>query len=141
MTKKKEEIKTIEESKSQSSLENFDKPITQADMQRMMANNNANKIVLGATFASLETIIGKDIIDKKTNQTKVDADGIVQKYNDKYYASFTFDGGAVRTELTHPQSIELQEGVRYLCTGRLAPVNVFGKLEIQPVFSKYERLF
>jgi len=139
------ETKNIEEQNpTTQGLENHDQqPSGRNDAVLLMQQSNRNEVMLGASCAAKRIHEGSAIIDKETKQQKVDIN--TQQplfYANKYYTTLTFDGGEIETEVTKEQFEDvLQEGGRFSCVGRLAPVKVFGQTQIMPVFYSFTRLY
>jgi hypothetical protein len=149
MTKKEQERLEQEQAdfeaqqSAQQELQNHDpQPQQRVDAVTLMRQSNENTIKTGATCADVRTHEGAEIIDKQTNKPKINSQtGEVMTYADKYYATLTFDGGQIETEITREQKDLLEIGSRYSCTGRLAPVRVFGQEVIAPVYYAFTKLY
>jgi len=135
---------TQEQNGNVQGLDNHDtQPQVRNDAVLLMQQSNKNEVKLGASCAAKRIHEGSPIIDKETKQQKVDIN--TQQplfYANKYYSTLTFDGGEIETEITKEQYENvLQEGGRFSCVGRLAPVKVFGQTQIMPVFYSFTRLY
>ena len=139
------ETETVEvQNPTTQGLENHDtQPQVRNDAVLLMQQSNKNEVKLGASCASKRIHEGSPIIDKETKQQKVDINTHQPLfYANKYYTTLTFDGGEIETEITKEQYENvLQEGGRFSCVGRLAPVKVFGQTQIMPVFYSFTRLY
>jgi len=117
-------------------------PAQRVDAITLMRQSNENTVKIGATCADVRVHKGSAIIDKETKKQKINIQTQEPMfYADKFYATLTFDGGQIETEITKDQKDLLQIGSRYLCIGRLSPVRVFGQDTIAPVFYSFTMLY
>lgn len=103
---------------------------------------NQNGVRLGATVVKKDKTDGKPVIDRATNSPVIDTNtGEVKTYADKFYIILEFNGGTLKTEISKENYNSLELGARYSCSGRIAPVNVFGDTHLLPVFDSFTYLY
>lgn len=128
-----------------------EKHFTEADIQRIIAEQNkelelkqeqreANKVELGAKLVFVRVQNGAPIMDKTTGEQKV-SNGIPLCYPDKYYSTFSFDGGSLEAEIkdkTIFDSLELNK--RYFLEGYMGYQKVFGVDTLMPIFTNFTKI-
>ncbi len=141
--KETEAVKETQAVQPHPELINHDpQPEQRIDAVTLMRQSNENTIKMGATCADVRVHEGSPIIDKESKQQKINVQtGEPMFYANKFYATLTFDGGQLETEITREQKELLNIGSRYLCIGRLSPVRVFGQEVIAPVFYSFTMLY
>ena len=116
------------------------KPFTRADFIREQKQAKANIVNLGCDLVDKEAKIGSERKDKN-GQILLGPDNMPLLYPTKYYATLTFMGGTIVTEINAIQFESLDIGSTYFCKGRIATVKEFGKETLAPVFSQFVELF
>lgn len=112
----------------------------EARLKAQFAKATSNSISLGVTVIDLESKDGAEILDKATKVPLVDNWGNPRRYADKYYASFSFNGGCLKQEVKQAQYNQLSVGSKYFAIGRLGEISSFGDTIIAPIFSQFEAL-
>ncbi|MDD3437481.1 MAG: hypothetical protein PHC64_10055, partial [Candidatus Gastranaerophilales bacterium] len=73
------------------------------ELELKQAQRDENKCVMGARCMAKRVQNGSPIIDKTTQQQKIDGNGVPQCYPDKYYVTLQFMGGEIEKEVRHEQ--------------------------------------
>lgn len=116
------------------------KPFTRADFIREQKQAKSNKVELGCDLVEKEAKVGSERKDKN-GQFMLGQDNQPLLYPTKYYATLTFMGGTIVTEINPIQFDSLKVGSTYFCKGRIATVKDFGKESLAPVFSEFVELY
>lgn len=112
----------------------------ESKMKAQFKRATSNSISLGVTVIDLESKEGAEILDRTTKIPLVDNWGNPRRYPDKYYASFSFNGGTLKQEVKQAQYNSLSIGSKFFATGRLGEVSSFGDTHIAPIFTEFEAL-
>lgn len=99
-----------------------------------------NIVRIGARVINKETIHGKPIIIKETQQQKISADGIPQCYPDKYKVSLQFMGGELTTDVNQQNYDKLELHKTFLCVGHYGEVKKFGESFMEPIFTQFTQI-
>ena len=121
-------------------------PTQRVDAVTLMRQSNENTIKMGATCADIKVREGGPMLDRETKQQKINPQTNEPLfYSDKFYATLTFDGGQIDSEITKEQKDLLEIGSRYSCSGRLSKVKIFvngGMAELDlPVYYEFTKLY
>lgn len=112
----------------------------EAKLKAQFGKAQSNSISLGVTVLSLEPKQGAEMKDKNTGEILVDNWGNPRRYKDKYFVTFSFNGGTMTQELKENLYNQLAINRKYFAMGTLAPVSSFGETVISPVFTQFEAL-
>lgn len=112
----------------------------EASLKAQFGKATSNSISLGVTVIDLESKEGAEILDKATKVPLSDNWGNPRRYPDKYYASFSFNGGCLKQEVKQAQYSQLSIGSKYFAIGRLGEISSYGDTVIAPIFSQFEAL-
>lgn len=112
----------------------------ESKLKAQFGKATSNSISLGVTVIDLESKEGAEILDKATKVPLLDNWGNPRRYPDKYYASFSFNGGTLKQEVKQSQFNSLAHGRKYFATGRLGEISSYGDTIIAPIFSEFEAL-
>lgn len=113
----------------------------EARIKAQSLKGQTNSIQLGVTVKDLDVREGSEIKDKKTGEVLVDTvTGDVKRYSNKYYATFSFDGGILTQEIKSSNFAKLEQNKKYFATGYYGLVSNFGKDELAPIFTDFEDL-
>ncbi len=97
-----------------------------------------NYVEIIATPREKEIILGKDIIDKQTGLPKLDSEGNVLRYSNKYYVDLSFDGGVLKKYPCKKEMFdEIEEGVKHRFIGYMGTYKNFGDEIIAPIFTSW----
>lgn len=107
------------------------------ELELKQRQREINQVQMGAYVQELRVQEGSPIIDKQTQQQKVDASGFPQCYPNKYFVRLQAMGLELETEVSQTIFDNLEENRTYLCDGRIAVVKKFGNEYIEPVFKKF----
>jgi hypothetical protein len=122
-------------------LENMEsKPFTRADFIREQRQASSNEVNIGCIVAEKEEKLGSERKDKE-GKFLLGQDNQPLLYPTKFYATLTFMGGTIRTEINPIQYDSLKIGSTYFCKGRIATVKDFGKESLAPVFNEFVELY
>jgi hypothetical protein len=120
--------------KKEEQLQNHEKSLSPIEIQQL---SQQNAIRLGVVVSDKRVIQGGDKKDKDGNLMVDNNTGEPLRYPDTYKVSLSFMGGELENDITHEQYQQLKINCTYSARGRLAPVKVFGKVEILPVFNQF----
>lgn len=112
----------------------------EAKLKAQFGKAQSNSISLGVTVTELECKEGAEIKDKVTGEVQIDNWGNPKRYKNKYFATFTFNGGTMTQELKENLYNQLGLNRRYFAMGRLGEVSNFGETSIAPIFTQFEAL-
>lgn len=105
--------------------------ISNDDMLKMFEayekDSQMNLVHTVCTALNKQMILGKEIIDKTTGMPRVNLEGVIMRYSDRYQVDFRHSRDVVeRYPLTKEEYEMIDEGSKYRCIGELSSVNDFG---------------
>jgi len=110
-------------------------------VNKKLAQREENSVRLGGKLMLLEEVLGGEKKDKDTKQILIDP--VTKKslrYDTKYFATFAFVGGDIRTEITVANFESLVETKTYSCIGYIGQVKEYGNVYMSAKFTKFIRL-
>lgn len=110
-------------------------------LNKKLEQREENSVQLGGKLVLLEEVLGGEKKDKDTKQILIDP--ITQKalrYDTKYYATFAFVGGDIRTEITLANFKILEETKTYTCSGYIGQVKEYGNVYMGAKFTSFNKL-
>jgi hypothetical protein len=110
------------------------------ELELKQAQREENKCTMGARCMAKRVQNGSPIIDKQTQQQKIDGNGVALCYPDKYYVTLQFMGGELEKEVRLEQFEDLEEFKTYYCEGYIGEVKKFGNSFIEPIFTKFTKI-
>lgn len=111
-----------------------------AEFEKKQLQREENIATLGARCMAKRIQVGSPIIDKQTQQQKVDGNGAPLCYPDKHYVTLQFMGGELEKEVTQEQYESMEEMRMYYCKGYIGEVKKFGNSFIEPIFTSYTKI-
>ncbi len=96
-----------------------------------------NKFSLGARIIAKDIIQGSPIMDKSTNQQKLDALGEPACYPNKFKLTVQFMGAELQSEVKQDLYDSVEEMRTYYCEGYIGEVKKYGSSFIEPIFRKF----
>jgi hypothetical protein len=116
--------------------------LTHEEVMRLLRERereaSKNYVELVGTPRSKELIRGQEIIDKATGLPKLDSNGNVMHYSDKYFVDITYDGGVLKRYPCSKEMYEdLQENLKHRFVGYLGAVKNYGNEETLPIFTSW----
>lgn len=102
-------------------------------------DSTKNQIEMICTPQNKRIIFGREMIDKNSGLPKLDSQGNVMTYSDKYLVDFSYAGGVLENyPLEKDKYLELEEDCKYRCFGRQGSITEFGSKRDLPIFSTIE---
>lgn len=110
------------------------------ELELKQEQREENTVRLGAKVVDTRINQGQPVIDKASGQQKV-VNGVPQCYPDKFFVTFSYDGGSLETEIKLKEDFESFElNKRYHCIGYLGFQKIFGVDTLMPIFTKFTKI-